>query len=440
MMDIRAYGKNSVLFAIAFIVGTGIKAQSSSSQRAEELQLNTITTAVPFLLITPDSRAGGMGDVGCASLNDVNAIHWNASKLAFASKKMGFGVSYTPWLRALVPDINLAYITGFYKLKKRGTIGASLRYFSLGDITFTDANGQTTGQFRPNEFAIDIAYGTKLSKTFSVGGAVRYINSNLTGNALVESAQTKPGRAVGVDLSVLYRKDKVKLADKKAIVAFGLNISNIGNKMSYSDRGDKNSDDFIPINLRIGGSLNVDLDDYNSISILADINKLMVPTPPVYANETVVVIDPLTGDPKTDPITGEIVTISQPAYDADGNRVIAAGKDPNRGVAEGMFGSFSDAPGGGKEELREINYSVGLEYWYNHLFAIRAGYFYEHPTKGNRQFFTIGAGVRYNVFGLDFAYLIPTQQRNPLENTLRFTLTFDFDAFKDQNKEESKTE
>ena len=424
MMDIRAYGKNSVLFAIAFIVGTGIKAQSSSSQRAEELQLNTITTAVPFLLITPDSRAGGMGDVGCASLNDVNAIHWNAAKLAFANKKMGFGVSYTPWLRALVPDINLAYITGFYKLKKRGTIGASLRYFSLGDITFTDANGQTTGQFRPNEFSIDIAYATKLSKTFSVGGAVRYINSNLTGNALVESAQTKPGRAVGVDLSVLYKKDKVKLADKKAIVAFGLNISNIGNKMSYSDRGDKNSDDFIPINLRIGGSLNVDLDDYNSISILADINKLMVPTPPTFKYK----------------VDTNGVTTGEVATDADGNPIIASGKDPNRGVAEGMFGSFSDAPGGGKEELREINYSVGLEYWYNHLFAIRAGYFYEHPTKGNRQFFTIGAGVRYNVFGLDFAYLIPTQQRNPLENTLRFTLTFDFDAFKDQNKEESKTE
>ena len=423
-MDIRANGKNSILFAIAFIVGTGIKAQSSSSQRAEELQLNTITTAVPFLLITPDSRAGGMGDVGCASLNDVNAIHWNASKLAFASKKMGFGVSYTPWLRALVPDINLAYITGFYKLKKRGTIGASLRYFSLGDITFTDANGQTTGQFRPNEFSIDIAYATKLSKTFSVGGAVRYINSNLTGNALVESAQTKPGRAVGVDLSVLYKKDKVKLADKKAIVAFGLNISNIGNKMSYSDRGDKNSDDFIPINLRIGGSLNVDLDDYNSISILADINKLMVPTPPTFKYK----------------VDTNGVTTGEVATDADGNPIIASGKDPNRGVAEGMFGSFSDAPGGGKEELREINYSVGLEYWYNHLFAIRAGYFYEHPTKGNRQFFTIGAGVRYNVFGLDFAYLIPTQQRNPLENTLRFTLTFDFDAFKDQNKEESKTE
>lgn len=425
MIDIRAYGKKIFLIATAIIVGNGVYSQSTNTQRAEELQLNTITTAVPFLLITPDSRAGGMGDVGCASLNDVNAIHWNASKLAFTEKKMGFGVSYTPWLRALVPDINLAYITGFYKMKKKGTIGGSLRYFSLGDITFTDANGQVIGQFRPNEFAIDVAYGTKLADNFSVGGAVRYVNSNLTGNALVESSQTHAGRAIGVDLSALYKKDKVKLGDKKAIVGIGINISNIGNKMSYSDRGDKNSDDFIPINLRLGGSLNVNLDDYNSISILADINKLLVPTPPTYKYK----VDPVTGA-----TTGEIDT------DADGNPIIEAGKDPNRGVAEGMFGSFSDAPGGGKEELREINYSIGMEYWYNHLFAIRAGYFYEHPTKGNRQFFTIGAGVKYNVFGLDFAYLIPTQQRNPLENTLRFTLTFDFDAFKDQNKEEAKTE
>jgi Type IX secretion system protein PorV len=422
-MTIKVNHPFIIAAAFVFTLSTTSNAQTTQTQRASQLQLNTITTAVPFLLITPDSRAGGMGDAGCASLNDVNAIHWNASKLAFSEKKMGIGVSYTPWLRALVPDINLAYLTGFYKLKKRGTVGASLRYFSLGDITFTDENGQTTGQFRPNEFAFDVAYATKLSDNFSVGGAVRYINSNLTGGALVASSQTKPGRSVAVDISALYKKEKVKLGDKKAIVGIGMNVSNIGAKMSYSNRSGNNNADFIPINLRLGGSLNVNLDDYNSIALLADINKLLVPSPPTYKH----VVD------SNGVETGIIAT------DASGNPIILLGKDPNRGIAEGIFGSFNDAPGGGKEELREINYSIGLEYWYNHLFAIRAGYFYEHPTKGNRQFFTIGAGVKYNVFGLDFAYLIPTQQRNPLENTLRFTLTFDFDAFKAQNKED-KTE
>ncbi len=386
-------------------------------------RLNTITTAVPFLLISPDSRAGGMGDAGCATSTDPNSIHWNASKLAFADKKMGIAVSYTPWLRALVPDINLAYLSGYYKTKKNGTFAASLRYFSLGDITFTDINGTVIGQFRPNEFAFDVAYGTKLSKEFSVGGAVRYINSNLTGGTAVAGATTHPGRSVAVDISALYRKEKLKLGDKKAIAAIGLNISNIGAKLSYSDRGGKNNSDFIPINMRIGGSLTLQLDDYNSISFCADANKLLVPTPPIYKHNK----DSLGHDAGV-------------AYNVNGDPVIAYGKDPHRGVASGMFGSFNDAPGGGKEELREINYSVGMEYWYNKLFAIRAGFFYENPYKGNRKYFTLGAGVKYNVFGLDFAYLIPTDQRNPLENTLRFTLTFDFDAFKAQNNEPAKTE
>lgn len=409
------YGICAVATLVLFSFGNTVQAQSTQNQRADEVQLNTITTAVPFLLITPDSRAGGMGDVGVASSTDVNSIHWNPSKLAFADKKMGIGVSYTPWLRALVPDINLAYLSGYYKTKKRGTIGASLRYFSLGDITFTDDNGNTIGQFRPNEFAVDVAYAIKLSDNFSAGGAVRFVNSNLTGGALVGGSQTKAGRSIAVDVSALYKKDKIKLQDKKATAAVGLNISNIGNKMSYFDRGGANSANFIPINLRLGGSLTVQLDDYNSIAIMADVNKLLVPTPPTYELDT----------------NGAVVY-------KGGQPVILAGKDPNRGVAEGMFGSFNDAPGGSKEELREINYSLGMEYWYNKLFAVRVGYFYEHPTKGNRQYFTLGAGVKYNVFGLDFAYLIPTQQRNPLENTLRFTLTFDFDAFKAQNDEKTE--
>ena len=380
---------------------------------------NTITTAVPFLLISPDSRAGGMGDAGCATSTDVNSIHWNPSKLAFADKQMGIGVSYTPWLRALVPDINLAYLSGYYKTKKSGTIGASLRYFSLGDITFTDINGNTTGQFRPNEFAIDVAYATKLGKNFSAGGAMRYINSNLTGGTFVDGSATRPGRSFAVDVSSLYKKDKIKLGDKKATGAVGINISNLGAKMSYSDRGGKNNSDFIPMNLRLGGSLAINIDDYNNIVFVADVNKLLVPTPPIYKQH----INPTTGQP------------DGVAYDINGDPIILLGKDPKRGIVSGILGSFDDAPGGYKEELREINYSLGMEYWYNKLFALRFGYFYENPTKGNRQYFTLGAGVKYNVFGLDFAYLIPTQQKNPLENTLRFSLTFDFDAFKAQNEE-----
>lgn len=416
-------GMNKKNIAVLSLILLGINYSFSQinynqiSGQELDSRLNTITTAVPFLLISPDSRAGGMGDAGCASSTDVNSIHWNPAKLGFADKQMGIGVSYTPWLRALVPDINLAYLSGYYKTKKSGTIGASLRYFSLGDITFTDINGNTTGQFRPNEFAIDVAYATKLGKNFSAGGAARYINSNLTGGTFVDGSATRPGRSFAVDVSGLYKVDKIKLGDKKAIAAVGLNISNIGAKMSYSDRGGKNNSDFIPINMRLGGSLSINIDDFNSIVFVADVNKLLVPTPPIYKQK----INSITGKP------------DGVEYDANGDPIILKGKDPRRGVAEGILGSFSDAPGGGKEELRELNYSAGMEYWYNKLFAIRLGYFYEHPTKGNRQYFTLGAGVKYNVFGLDFAYLIPTQQRNPLENTLRFSLTFDFDAFKAQN-------
>ena len=422
MKNLGVYSKRVSIIAVALIVGNKLSAQQTTNlNQIRPDQINTITTAVPFLLITPDSRAGGLGDVGAATSTDINSIHWNPSKLAFADKKMGIGVSYTPWLRALVPDINLAYLAGYYKTKKSGTIGASLRYFSLGDITFTDNNGNTIGQFRPNEFAIDIAYATKLGKDFSAGGAVRFINSNLTGGALVQGSATHPGRSIAVDVSVLYKKEKLKLGDKKAIGAVGLNVSNIGAKMSYSDRGGKDNADFIPINMRLGGSLTINIDEYNSIGFMADINKLLVPTPPIYKRA----VDS----------AGKDIGI---AYDKDGNPSILAGKDPNRGIAEGVFGSFNDAPNGSKEELREINYCVGMEYWYNKLFAVRVGYFYEHPTKGNRQYFTLGAGLKYNVFGLDFAYLIPAQQRNPLENTLRFTLTFDFDAFKAQNDEKGE--
>lgn len=370
-------------------------------------QLNTITTAVPFLLIAPDSRAGAMGDVGAATSADANSMHWNPSKYAFVKKQTGISISYTPWLRALVPDINLAYLAGYYKLKKNGTIATSLRYFSLGDITFTDIVGNTIGQFRPNEFAYDIGYGTKLGDHFSGGGALRYIHSNLTGNINVEGSATHSGNSVAADISGFYQGDEKEMGGKKSILRFGATISNIGAKVSYSDRGEK---DFIPINLKLGSSLHMQLDDYNEITFTADINKLLVPTPPIYQT-----------DASGNPVKG-----------ADGNPIIEAGKDPNRGIVSGMIGSFNDAPGGFKEELREINIGGGLEYWYAKQFALRAGYFNEPSTKGGRKFITLGLGVKYTVFGLDFAYLIPTEQRHPLQNTLRFSLLFDFDAFKDK--------
>jgi hypothetical protein len=407
----------AMIFALALFTN---RSQAQSFQTGGgndgELQLNTITTAVPFLMIAPDARSGAMGEVGAATDPDGASIHWNPSKMAFIDNKMGFAVSYTPWLRALVPDINLAYISGYGKIGKKGmqTLSGSLRYFSLGDITFTDNNGNTIGNFNPNEFAIDLSYARKLSREFSGGISLRYIYSNLTGGLNVGGADTKPGMAGAADVSFYYQTDRVKIGGRKSLISAGLNISNIGSKMRYTQTTDE---DFIPINFKFGVGFKYWIDDRNTIAAFFDINKLMVPTPPEIDDRLQIITE--NGD-----------TIQNPNY-----QQISAGRDPNRSVPDGMFTSFADAPGGSAEELREINLSVGLEYWYNKLFAIRAGYFHEHWTKGNRQFFTVGAGIRYNVFGLDFAYLIPTQQRHPLENTLRFTLTFDFEAFKKQNKD-----
>ncbi len=385
-----------VLSVISLITLPGI----SSAQDQSNLlgQLNTITTAVPFLIISPDARAGGMGDAGVASDPDANSIHWNPSKLAFVDKKLGFSVSYTPWLRQLVPDINLAYVSFYTKLKGDQTIGASLRYFSLGNITFTDNVGTEIGQYNPAEYSIDMVYARKLSEKFSGGISLRYIHSNLTGGFTVENNATKAGNSVAADVSMYYRTD-LEISKKDAQLSFGLNISNIGAKISYTETGVK---DFIPINLRLGPALKLNLNEYNDLTFLVDFNKLLVPTPPIY----------------------------DPTNIVNGEQQILFGSSPDVGVAEGMFKSFSDAPDGFSEELKEINIATGLEYWYDNQFAFRAGYFYEHETKGNRKYFTLGAGLKYNVFGVDFAYLIPTDQRNPLENTLRFSLLFDFNSLK----------
>jgi hypothetical protein len=373
-------------------------------------QLNAIQTAVPFMTITPDSRAGGMGDVGVASEPDVNSQYWNNAKYVFMESQGGVGLSYTPWLRKLINDINLAYLAGFYKLDEKQVVSAALRYFSLGQIIFTDNYGTPQGIYVPNEFAIDVGYSRLLTDNFSGGIVFRFIRSDLTGGQTVGGGESKAAMAVAGDLGFFYRNADLRLGDKDAILGLGVQIANMGNKVSYTADQEKS---FLPINMRLGASLTVNMDDYNSISVMADINKLLVPTPPVWATDS----------------------IGNPIRDADGNQVIAYGKNPFVAVPVGMFQSFYDAPGvvmndGSRsvfrEELNEITYSVGLEYWYRKQFAIRGGYFHEHETKGNRKYFTVGMGLRLNVFSLDFSYLVPVKQQNPLANTLRFTLGFEF--------------
>ena len=360
--------------------------------------LNTITTAVPFLLIAPDSRSGAMGDVGVATSPDANSMHWNPAKLAFTSEDIGASISYVPWLRALVPDINLSYITGYKKLDDNQAVGLEMRYFSLGDITFTDIVGTTIGQYKPHEFALGGSYARKLSDQFSLAISGRYIYSNLTGGQFAGETETFAGQSIASDLAGFYTKP-VRMGGQDMDLAVGLNISNIGSKVSYTETSIR---DFIPINMRLGTALGADIDDYNKISLAIDMNKLLVPTPPITDN-------------------GEIVS----------------GKDSDVGVISGIFQSFSDAPGGYKEEFREINYSVGSEYWYNDQFAIRAGYFFEHDTKGGRKFFTFGSGVKYSAFILDFSYLVNASTdagaTNPLANTMRFSMTWNFGAMKEMN-------
>jgi len=384
----------SILVLIFFVFAIKLFAQDPSLEELSGGNLNTITTAVPFLLISPDSKAGAMGDVGVATSPDANSLHWNPAKYSFVEDEVGFSVSYVPWLRALVPDINLSYLSGYKKINDNETVAMELRYFTLGDITFTDVIGNTIGQYKPSEFALGTAYSRKLSDNFSLAIAARYIYSNLTGGQSAGGINTNAGQSVAADVAGFYQKS-IRIAQKDLNLAFGGNISNIGNKISYTETSTR---DFIPINLRLGTAVSMDFDEYNRMSFAFDINKLLVPTPPIY----------------NDTIQGQI----------------DYGKDPNVSVVSGIFQSFGDAPNGFKEEMREINFSLGTEYWYADQFALRSGYFYEHDTKGGRKFFTFGSGVKYNVFALDFSYLINASRsingNNPLANTMRFTLVFDF--------------
>jgi len=392
---------------------SALQAQIAGSNSQLDGRQNTITTAVPFLMITPEARGGGMGDVGAALPNDPYAMHWNISKLPFNEKKGSVGLSYTPWLRSLVPDISLAYLTGYSKINDRSAIAGSLRYFSMGNIQFTDQFGNSTGTYTPNEFAIDLGYASKLSEHFSLGIAFRYIRSDLAGAFNQSQTPVQAGNAFAGDITSYYtNKTKVKIEGKKYNLNYGIGtaITNIGSKISYTS---KQYENFIPINLRVGGYTQLEIDKYNTIALALDFNKLLVPSNPVYAVDS----------------TGTFIV-------KDGDLVIEEGMDPNVPVIQGMLQSFYDAPGGFKEELQEINISGGIEYWYDKQFALRTGFFYEAPNKGNRKYITFGAGFRFNVFGLDLSYLVPIEQRNPLERTIRFSMLFDLDAFTTQNEED----
>lgn len=375
------------------------------SQNAFGTKVNTITTAVPFLLISPDGRGGAMGDAGVATSPDANSMHYNPAKYAFMESKVGFSAAYSPWLRALVNDINLAYVAGYFKLDDMSTVAGSLRFFSLGEITFTsdDPNAPPIGNFRPNEFSIDGTYSRKFSKTWSGAVAGRFIYSDLTQGQVVQGVETKAGTSVAADVAVYHQHELNWRNFEYAEFAFGANISNIGSKISYSDA--TTDKDFIPTNLRFGPRLTLDFDEYNRMTFTLDVQKLLVPTPPEYFTDSV---------------------------DTNGNKVIDKGMNPDVSPVEGLVQSWYDAPDGFAEEMREFYFATGVEYWYNKAFALRGGFFYEDASKGNRKYFTLGAGLKYNVFGLDFSYLIPLQQQNPMENTLRFTLLFDFDAFNNQ--------
>ncbi len=353
---------------------------------------NTILSSLPFLTIVPDARGASLGDAGIAISPDPSAMHFNAAKIAMSDKTFEMSTTYTPWLKNLgLNDIYLAYLSGYNKFDKLQGIGYSIRFFSLGEIQFTNADRQNIGTGNPNEFELAVAYARKLSDNFSAALTGKFVHSNLAEGQRVDGILIEAANAFAADISMYY-KSKVNIGDYKSKLTAGLTFSNLGNKISYTE--DAKTKEYLPQNMAIGAALEIPFDDYNTITLIADINKLLLPTPQ---------FDTITGKPieyKESPITAAIE-------------------------------SFSDAPGGFVEEMRELNYSVGLEYWYDKQFAIRAGYFYEHPLKGDRQFLTLGLGVKYNVYNMNVSYLVPTNStRSPLDGTLRFSIGMDFSKTK----------
>ena len=371
-----------VLFLLPSIALAQVGGTGGSTVNTNGTNQNTaIPTAVPFLLITPDSRSGGMGEAGVALSPDANSNFWNPSKLAFIQSDDAVSVSYSPWLRSLVPDVSLSYLGYAHKLDERNTIGASIKYFNLGTVTGTGNDQSFQGNYTPNEFSIDGSFARTFGEDFSLGLTLRYIHSNLfTGVVSSSSQQAKAGNAVAADVSMYYKTETQQFGND-GVFSFGANISNLGTKMSYSENGQKY---FLPTNLRIGIADMINLDETNQITFAFDVNKLLVPTQEDYNSPSDI------------------------------------------SVPEGILNSFTDAPGGLKEELQEISFSPGVEYWYNKLFALRAGYLYQNPNKGGLHYFTLGTGFKYDIFAFDFSYIAASQQNSPLANTLRFTLSANF--------------
>ncbi|MDX5443740.1 MAG: type IX secretion system outer membrane channel protein PorV [Hymenobacteraceae bacterium] len=380
-MLIKKYCLRTALLA-AFLGVSQLSEAQQSQVGQDEDQLRTITTAGPILTVSPDARSAAMGDAGVAISPDANTPHWNPAKLGFVPNDFSASVSYTPWLRKVINDMSLSYLSAYKKINENSAFSVSLLYFDLGAIEFRQTAQGPGQEFNPKEYTIDAAYGTRLSEYLSLGVGARFIHSNLSGNVAVSGSQTesKPGNSAAVDVGVFYNRD-ITLGGNEYNLALGGNISNIGAKISYTTADQK---DFIPTNLRLGTAITKELDPYNKLTFAFDVNKLLVPSPDT------------SGLPPT-----------------------------NVGVLSGIFESFSDAPDGFSEEMKEINLSFGLEYWYNELFAARAGYFYENPMKGDRKYLSFGLGVRYQKFGLDVAYLVPNERNNPLAETVRFSLHFD---------------
>lgn len=378
--------KTFVILVVLLMAGVIAKAQNND--------YNVISTAVPSMMIAPDARSAGMGDLGVSTSPDVYSMHWNPAKYAFIEDDLSVGLGYTPWLRKLVPDMNIAYLAVSKRVSSRSAIAGTLRYFNLGDINFRGDDNTDLGTYRPNEFAIDLCYSRKLGDYWSAAVAARYIRSDLTQGV---QNYAKAAWSVAADIGVYYQRP-VNLGSVDGDFSWGVAITNIGSKMNYSNANSKS--DFIPTNLRLGPTLKVNIDEYNSLAFSFDLNKLLVPTPPIC--------------------------------DSAGN--IIKGKDPDVSVVQGMLQSFYDAPDGFSEELKEITLSIGAEYIYNNVFAVRTGFFHEAKMKGNRRYLTFGAGLRYNVLVIDVSYLVPVNNKansgtNPLEGTLRFSLAFNINKW-----------